>query len=389
MPIFARSSVSRHVHSFDTGVDLARTVRTGFGHERLAGILAYATVSHDQKAFLAGIRHIVGPFVPVIGCSGQGVMGLEAVAEDGYVAGIMGLGGESLHFTPARAEQFGDDSIQKAREVGKTLRGGAQGPLRVVLVHYDPLCGADVEVFLDALHKEVACPIVGGAAAEFWGPMEQTFQYSNDRAMHGAVVAVGLSGDFTSEADVCDGTSPLGIEMTVTRAEGNKVLEFDGRPALDVWQEFCSEAPERLGHSGAIGVGLPTNHPDIRLVRCVFGVDQAKKGIVFQAAIPVGSRLTFNHRTVDGALDGTAAMAQRISARLRGRTVRAVLGFECGARSKPFLGKEATFTENRDLQRAVAPNAAWLGMFAWGEVSMFDDRPRLVNFSFPLLALAD
>ena len=72
------------------------------------------------------------------------------------------------------------------------------------------------------------------------------------------------------------------------------VLEFDGRPALQVWQEFCSEAPEHIDHSGAIGVGLPTSDPDVYLVRCAFGVDKERQAVIFQAAMPVGCRVMFS-----------------------------------------------------------------------------------------------
>src|SRR5579863_6284622 len=92
MSIFARSYTSFAAHSFETGVDLARKIRDGFAGQRLEAVIAYATVSHDQNAFLSGIREIAGPNVPVIGCSGQGVMGRGDVTEEGYVAGAMGLG---------------------------------------------------------------------------------------------------------------------------------------------------------------------------------------------------------------------------------------------------------------------------------------------------------
>jgi hypothetical protein len=316
-------------------------------------------------------------------------LGLGTVTEEGYAAGAMGLGGKSFDATIAHVEEFQVDSQAKGRALGRALTQGAKGPLRVVVFHYDPLCGADVELFLKALYEEVRCPIVGGAAGEFWGPMLQTFQYSENRPLGHAAVAAGLSGEFTMETDICHGTSPVGIEMTVTKAEGNKVFEFDGRPALEVWQEFCSEAPEHIDHSGAIGIGLPTSDPDVYLVRCAFGVDAERAAVIFQAGIPAGSRVMFNHRTIRGALEGTAAMGQRLAGRLAGKAVRAVLGFECGARTKPFLGKETTLQENIALQNALAPGAEWLGMLAWGEVSLFDGRPGFVNFSFPVIVLAD
>jgi hypothetical protein len=389
MTVLVRSGTSCATNSFETGLDLGRQIRSGFDGGKLKGVVAYSTVNHDQSAFLQGIREALGAAVPVVGCSSQGIVGRGTVVEEGYAAGAMGLGGDSLDIATSHVEDFQVDTKAKGLALGRALRSESKGPLRVVVVHYDPLCGADVEAFLKALHQEVGCPIIGGAAAEFWGPMQQTFQYAEGRALSRAAIGVGLSGDCTIETDLCHGTSPVGIEMTVTKADKNVILEFDGRPALEVWQEFCAEAPERIDHSGAIGIGLPTSDPEVYLVRCAFGVDTERSGVVFQAPILVGTKVMFNHRTVHGAVDGTATMGKRLVERLNGKTVRGALGFECGARTKPFLGKETTISENSALQAQFSPNAEWLGMLAWGEVYLFDGQPGFVNFSYPILLLAD
>ncbi|MCP6768701.1 hypothetical protein NL529_28060, partial [Klebsiella pneumoniae] len=59
-------------------------------------VLSYLTVNHDQAQFLAGLRETLGPSVPVVGCSGQGVMGRGTVHEEGYAASLMALGGDGL-----------------------------------------------------------------------------------------------------------------------------------------------------------------------------------------------------------------------------------------------------------------------------------------------------
>ena len=82
-------------------------------------------------------------------------------------------------------------------------------------------------------------------------------------------------------------------------------------------------------------------------------------------------------------------MGQTLRDRLKGSTVRAVLAFECGSRTRPFLGDEATLQENLGLQRAVGEHAAWLGMMAWGEIFPVAGRPTFHNYSYPLLVFAD
>jgi hypothetical protein len=389
MGIFARSIVSTCMNSFETGVELARKLTDAFAGQRLSGVLVHATVSHDPVALLQGIRDGLPRDVAVLGCSTQGVVARDRVTEEGYVAAVMGLGGDSLHVSAAHTESFQVDSRAKARAMGQALRRQAVGPLKAVLIYYDPLCGADMDVFLAGLHEEVQCPVVGGAAAEFCGPMRKTYQYVGGGPLHHAAVCAGLSGDFTFEADISHGTSPLGIEMTVTKSDGPYVLEFDGKPALDVWRQFTDKSPEHVADSAAMLIGLPTSDADVYLVRSAFGLDHGRRAVMFQAGVPVGTRVIFAHRSAEGAIEGTARMGQLLAEKMKRKKVRAILGFECGGRTKPFLGKELTLKENQALQAAVSTEAEWLGMIAWGEVSMFDGRPRFVNFSFPVVVLAD
>jgi hypothetical protein len=72
---------------------------------------------------------------------------------------------------------------------------------------------------------------------------------------------------------------------------------------------------------------------------------------------------------------------------LRGRRPWAVLGFECGARTSPFLGEAGTLQENLALQATVASDVPWIGMMAWGEIAPAAGRPAFHNYTYPLLVL--
>ena len=70
-------------------------------------------MNHDQAQFLAGLRETLGPNVPIVGCSGQGVMGAGAVYEDGYAASLMALGGDGLEVAVARMDDVHVDTRSK------------------------------------------------------------------------------------------------------------------------------------------------------------------------------------------------------------------------------------------------------------------------------------
>jgi hypothetical protein len=73
--------------------------------------------------------------------------------------------------------------------------------------------------------------------------------------------------------------------------------------------------------------------------------------------------------------------------RLAGRRPWAVLGFECAARTYPFLGPNNTLQEHRELRQMVGPDSPWLGMMAWGEIGPCLGKTVFHNYSFPLIAL--
>jgi hypothetical protein len=375
---------------------VGRSICEAFSGEPLSAVLVYATVNHDQAALLRAVRQQVGADVLVVGCSTQGVMSNGAVVEGGFAVGAMGLGGPSLKVAAACEHAIQTDGVSKGRNLGRSINKGlGEAPQLVVLV-YDPLCGVDVDQLLQGLRDEVSAPLVGGAASQTSGPLATTYQYHGDQAFTQTAVALGLAGPFTADLGVCFGTAPMGVVMTLTRSDGNRMLELDGRPALDVWRETVGleeDAPIHQDHTAALAMGIQRTivrngqEENAYLIRSAFGLDRDTKAIIVQAAIPEGTRVLFHHRTVQVVKDGTLAMGKRLAAQLGDRPPWAVLGFECGARTAPFLGRADTLEENLALQEMVAPRSPWLGMMPWGEIAPVGGEPAFHNYAYPLVVL--
>jgi hypothetical protein len=244
----------------------------------------------------------------------------------------------------------------------------------------------------------VRCPLIGGGAGQPFGPIVKTYQYWQDELLEHAGMVIGLSGPLSVDLGVCHGTSPTGLTMTVTRCENNVLLEIDGRPALEVWREVTGCSDEEVNNQDyvanwAIGIertleGPGGDHQSVYFVRASFGFDLARGALFVQAAIPEDTKIMMHHRTVPAVTETTAMMGRELSARLKSRHPWAVLGFECGARTSPFLGERGTFEENLALQRIVSSDAPWLGMMAWGEIAPVAGKPAFHNYTYPLLVLS-
>ncbi|MHB8420923.1 MAG: FIST signal transduction protein [Myxococcales bacterium] len=373
---------------------MAQKVQEGLGSRRAALGLVYATVMHDASAVLKAVREVLGNDVPIFGCSVQGVMARGTTIEDGYLVGLLALGGDAVQASIAQEEGIQIDTEAKARSLGRALRAGLAVPPKAVLLHHDPLVGTDMGIFLGALEEEVGCPVVGGGAGQPFGRNARTFQYFMDRSLSGGAVAAAVGGDLTVVSDFCHGTIPVGIEMSVTKTDGNWLLELDGRPALDVWIDILGKWTNTIDHNytAALALGFPYTNDEGQkryLVRGAFGMDEARRSLLLPAALPLGTRVMLQHRSIEGVLEGTNEMAQRLRRRIAPPRVRAAIGFECAARTEPFLGRARTLKENLDLQNAVAPDAAWLGSCAWGEVHPVAGHATFHNYTFPVILFAD
>jgi hypothetical protein len=391
----ACSVFSDELESLDAGRGAGEALLARFGTERPKVAIVYATMNHDQPAVLEGVRQALGKDVLLLGCSTQGVVSNDELTEDGLALGIMGFGGTGVRSAAAFEREIQDGSKEKGRRLAQSLKRDLGGEPKVVFLLYDPLCGIDVEAMLEGMRLEVDCPLVGGAAGQPWGPPRQTFQYWDQEVFSHGVVAVALAGTFSCEVGICHGTAPTGISSIVTKAAGNLIIEIDGRRASDVWRETTGCQPEDMIHQShlaawAVGVELQGPGGQVeRVIRGAFGFDPETGAIVLQAAVPEGTRVMLHHRASEDVLSGTEAMATDLAGRLAGREPWAVMGFECAARTFPFLGEANTRKEHKDLRAAVAPNAPWFGMMAWGEIGPCAGRPAFHNYTYPLVVFTD
>ena len=364
-------------------------------HAKPVVVIVYMTVLYDPKAVLAAIREeIADPSVPIVGSSTQGIARAGAVSETDRVLGVAVIGSEKIKASAALAKNLCADPAAAARRLAADLgdpRALGDVPL---LLWFDPLTGANVQALIDGLAECGFSSIIGGASGQPWGPFDKTYQYFGREATNDSVVALKLEGVGGAVWDTTHGVDPIGMEVTVTEAEGNVIRKLDGRPALDVWSDqllgtFTFHVDD---WTWVLGVRTPDSNPDDPeglVSRGVFGVDREKKEITLLAPIPVGSTVRICHRTIEAVFDRGLKMGARVAEALRGKSPLLALAFECGGRPRPFLGDEKALEEVCSIQQMIGPNIPWLGMYPWGEIAPKNKHSQFSNFQFPLLVLCD
>ncbi|MGD9795819.1 MAG: FIST signal transduction protein, partial [Acidimicrobiia bacterium] len=127
-----------------------------------------------------------------------------------------------------------------------------------------------------------------------------------------SVAAVGLYGNrvHTSYGSR-GGWDRFGPSRIVTRSEGNKLFELDGKPALELYKSYLGAYADGLPGS-ALLFPLSVHSPDraTDAVRTILSVDESDQSMTFAGDIPMGSSTQLMRATHDMLIDGAGDAAE-------------------------------------------------------------------------------
>jgi small ligand-binding sensory domain FIST len=204
-------------------------------------------------------------------------------------------------------------------------------------------------------------------------------------------VGVVLGGDVPVRALVSQGARPVGPAMTVTAAEGNRVLELAGVPAVSKLEEIVASldpADQALVSEGLqLGIAMDEYVDEHGagdfLVRAVVGVDPDRSALVVGDVVEVGRTVRFQVRDADAAdADLTSVLAQFRASRALDPVEGALL-FSCNGR-----GADLFASADHDVAAVSAGLAApgVAGFFAAGEIGPVGGRNQLHGLTASILA---
>ena len=383
----AEVGFSKHVDTKDAVNDALGQALPGCGQPDI--VFAYSGVAYDPQIILDTIREQVGKDVPVVGGSSQGAS-VKGESFEGArfiaIACISGVDAKIGHVEDFSENAF-ESGLELAKQVGKPPEGSS-----AAIVFYDPLNGGNAKALVDGLAEGGYPAVYGAATGQPWGKFSETFQFCGDHLATKGVVFAVLDG-VTPVAELTHGAESIGLELKVTKAEGNIVHEINERPALDVWcEQLGVEAEGHVENSADWALGVkPEGEASYEglITRAPFKLDNENRALIFQAPIPQGAHVQVCVRTKEAVYDRAVKMGERMSTQLEGKSPLIALGFECGARPAPFLGSDLANKEVCKIQEQIGPDVPWIGTYAWGEIAPVGGRTEFHNFTFPLCILCE
>lgn len=243
------------------------------------------------------------------------------------------------------------------------------------------------------LSSEQFLPVWRGCPADNLA-MAQTYQYCDDEVVSDGVAYALLSGEAQPAWAIGISYIPIAGERRVTRTQGNVIYEIDGKPALEVLQEYLPD-PALADHWGryvltcALCFRAPSYMKDEEYAfRTIPSVNKADGSISVQTEVQVGTSIWFSIRDKEKTTTGLDRMSAQIKQQLGDAQPKLVFHFDCTARGKSMFREQEKLQLLRRLRQAVGPEAPWAGFYTSGEIGPVGTHNIYHNYTVVVLALS-
>lgn len=310
------------------------------GVERPTQLLVFSSALYDQEALVRGVRDASGN-APLVGCSAAGILTHEGPIDQSVA--VVVFEGDSISFASGMGLMKNGARAAGAL-IGQEMRELTTGELRGLLIFSNMLQGEAGETLLGL--QEVlgtSVPTTGAAAGDELA-FVRTFQYRDGVVADNAVVGLALSGECVVSIGAQHGWIPVGTPQKVTRAEGARIFELEGKKATSIYEEYFGEnlselRTEPLARS-ALGypLGIRTDENDGYLIRNPLAAEE-DGSLTFAAAIPEGAEVRLMIGSKEKALTAARIATESLMERFKRSHVspKLILVFESVSR-KRLLG---------------------------------------------------
>jgi hypothetical protein len=340
--------MSHHHNPNVSGREAAEQALQKAGVERPDFVFMFATVGYDQHSLLRAVRVATG-HASLSGCSAEGTINGDDADESNFSVVVMVISSDK-NFDEFLAGLEGD------------------------------------------LPSDRFLPVWGGGAGDNL-QLVQTYQYCDDEVVSDGVAYALLSGEAKASWDIGIGYMPIGGERTVTRSQGNVIYEIDGKPALEVLQEYLpgralAEDWRRYAISCVLCLRAPSYMEDEEyVVRTILSVDATDGSATVQTEVPEGSSVWMSSRDQEKVTTGLDRVADHIKQELDGNQPKLVFHFDCCSRGKLMFRDQEKLHILRQFRQVTGPEVPWVGFHTYGEIGPVGKHNCYHNQTAVVLAL--
>ena len=382
MAFYAGVGVSRQLQdSYTAGRDAATEAVKKMGVEKADIAVVFASSHYDQQEMLKGVREGMNG-ASVIGCTSAGAITRDGVAEDSVA--VLALKSDEGAFYPTKVTEIGKDMRAAGNAFGNQFKN-AEEEITMGFIFSDALAGNGTELVrgvLDAMGR--GFKLAGGAASDDM-EFKKTYQYFNDEVLTNAAVGFGISGPMLIAAGAEHGWKPIGNPRIVTKAEGTKLFELDGKPAFEIYHDYFGDRASDFKQALSLAavsypLGMKAKGVEETMIRVPLAV-QEDGSIVCGAELVEGSEVSLMIGTLSSTLWAAEATAKAAMHGMEDTAKRVIFVSDCVAR-KILLGERGK--EEIALLKAVGgEDTEIFGFYSYGQIAPLKPPSEDINTCDP------
>src|SRR5215210_817993 len=405
MAIKAGVGMSRHHNPNVAGRDAAEQALEKAGVSKPDFVVMFGSIGYDQRSLVQAVREATRG-APLTGCSAEGTINGEDADESNFSVVVTAISSDDLQWHNGLAVGLEADPRAVGKRVAQDLLPHLSADtiglfvfpdgLKDFIVPTDNLVDNFFAGLEENLPSERFLPMWGGGAnANFNNMASPTYQYCDDEVITDGVSYALLSGKVRAGWAISHGCIPIGGERKVTRSEGNVIYEIDGKPAMEVFEEYLPEhalADDRDWMRYAISLALCFRAPSYMkdeeyVVRGMPAVSMADGSITVQTEVEEGTGIWLSSRDKEKISTGFDRMAAQIKEQLGGEKPKLVFQFECGTRGKVMFREQEKLQILKRFRQSLDTDAPWVGFYTVGEIGPVEEHNLRHLYTSVVLAL--
>ena len=304
-----------------------------------------------------------------IGCSAGGVIGAGVEVENRPAVSLMAACLPGVTLRPFQVTS-GLPSPDAEPDVWAEVLGVPREPSTHFLLllagpfEFDP---KDLLMGLDFAYPEGVK--LGGIAS---APLENAL-FQNREVISSGAIGLALQGNLNVETVVAQGCRPIGSPLTITKCDGDLLVEVDGKPALEILTKLYQMSPPRdqalITTSLHLGIASTELLDDFKqgdfLIRNVVGVDHEQGSLAILDWLRTGQTVQFHVRDAQTASEDLHLMLSHYLESHPDSSPAGALLFTCNGRGEHLFGRANHDSEAFETALGKIPMG---GFFCAGEI---------------------
>jgi hypothetical protein len=225
---------------------------------------------------------------------------------------------------------------------------------------------------------------LSGALAAHNGQWDVTWTLVNGLPRTGWVSAFGLAGDDVEIATASrGGWEAFSQERVVTRSHGNTLYELNGRPAIEIFQNYVGHSVFGIADA-ALGFPLAVRDLDGHTaIRSLVGVDERTQGLLFAGDIPQGATARLMCASNDDLIHNAGIAAKQAD------LGHAQVALACSGSGRGRVLGERLDEEWDAVCAAFTADTTVAGVTTMGELQPHDDGSELNNQTMTITTIRE